>query len=120
IAVTGKSQSTASVCGTYATRCRARAIGSPKMLTLPMSVRIKPRIALSSVLLPAPLGPMIPTDCPGATSSDTARNTDLPSYDTETLRTASAAGGVDRVGASTFFMGRLGAGLGAWGLGLGF
>ena len=42
------------------------------MSTWPASGRMKPHKTFSSVVLPAPFGPMTPTTSPGATVSDTA------------------------------------------------
>jgi hypothetical protein len=47
----------------------------PPMVTLPVLGAAVPVISLSSVLLPAPLMPMMPTASPGWTSKSMPRNT---------------------------------------------
>ena len=67
-------------------RCRdgrARAAGSasrsrPSKAILPAAGVTVPEIALNSVVLPAPLGPTIATNCPSATVSDTPRSAASP------------------------------------------
>src|SRR5664280_295777 len=55
---------------------RLRSTGSPPMVRRPVSAETSPVARRMSVLLPAPLGPITPTTCPGATAklmSSTAR-----------------------------------------------
>src|SRR5258708_34411117 len=73
-------------CGTYPTPRFASSSGgwfvtsaSPSMI-LPSVTRRMPTRLLSSVLLPAPLGPMMATISPGPTASDTSRMTGTPPY----------------------------------------
>ena len=46
--------------------------------TSPSSGRMKPHRTLSSVVLPAPFGPMTPMTCRGGTASDTASSAVSP------------------------------------------
>jgi hypothetical protein len=72
---TGKSQSTTSRWGTQAMRRRAFEADWPKSDTVPLTSGTMPRMALSSVLLPPPLGPMTPMTCPRSMSAETPRRT---------------------------------------------
>ena len=47
---------------------------SPQKLTLPVSALTAPVIEKSSVDLPAPLGPTMPTNSPSSTAIETPRN----------------------------------------------
>jgi len=47
-------------------------IGRPAKTTRPLRSGTTPVMAISSVVLPAPLAPMIATSSPGPTSSDTS------------------------------------------------
>src|SRR5216684_7502887 len=71
-------------CGTYPTPRRASSSGAlpvtssaPSTMWPPSKRRIPTRL-LSSVLLPAPLGPMTATTSPGPTEMDTSRITGAP------------------------------------------
>src|SRR5260370_18041578 len=73
-------------CGTYPTPRFASSSGgwfvtsaSPSMSLALVTGRMPTRL-LSSVLLPAPLGPMMATISPGPTASDTSRMTGTPPY----------------------------------------
>src|SRR6476620_1972838 len=73
-------------CITSRTPCRATRSGAhppirvPPTVTLPLFGLISPDIVLSSVVLPAPLGPSSSTSCPASSSSDTSRSTVIRSY----------------------------------------
>jgi hypothetical protein len=77
-AVTGKSASRASVCGTYPVPERASAGALPSTRAVPPSTGTKPRIDLISVDLPAPFGPTSASFCPAASSMLTSVSTGLP------------------------------------------
>ena len=70
---------TLSVCGTKAApistrRCAGKPVTSPSLKRMvPLDTVIMPKIALSSVDLPAPLGPMIVTISPGSTYIEVPR-----------------------------------------------
>src|SRR5580698_3959880 len=58
------------------------------MITWPSSGRMKPHSTFSSVVLPAPFGPMTPTTWRGGTASDTALSAVRPPKRTLTSRTS--------------------------------
>src|SRR3974390_3610320 len=62
----------------------------PLRVTEPEAGVTSPVIRLNSVVLPAPLGPMISRRSPGATPSVTPQVTRRPPYDLHRLRTPSA------------------------------
>ena len=69
-------------------RASASRGGSPLMRTSPSTRRAgTPTSARSSVLLPAPLAPATPSDCPARRSNDTPRKTCRPPYCTARSRT---------------------------------
>jgi hypothetical protein len=53
----------------------ARVTSSPSNTTLPRRAGVRPRIARSVVVLPAPLGPSSATTSPAATPSETPNST---------------------------------------------
>src|SRR5712671_158932 len=94
--VTGNSQSTASACGRYATARAADPGGPPRTDKVPDVGRMRPAISLSSVLLPAPLGPMTARSEPWRTVSDTSSRAIRRPYAADTWSTTTdepAAGG---------------------------
>ncbi len=62
----------------------------PSMNTAPVFGRVRPEITLNSVVLPAPLGPMMPVTAPASAVRFTPVNAAMPPNSTETLRTSSA------------------------------
>jgi hypothetical protein len=75
--------------GQPASRCGRRSRQRrPSMSTWPSSGRMKPHKTFSSVVLPAPFGPMTPTTWRGGTVSDTALSAVRPPKRTLTSRTS--------------------------------
>src|SRR4051812_17099454 len=68
----------------------------PPRNTSPAASDANPDTALSRVVLPAPLGPMMPRISPGATVSDTLSTAVTPPKRTVTPR-ASSASGIDEL-----------------------
>lgn len=66
---------------------RSPCTGSPTTWTVPADARASPEMALSSVLLPAPLGPITPKVSPRATSKETEFTATSPPKRTVTSRT---------------------------------
>src|SRR5258706_15891390 len=63
----------------------------PSYSTRPPSTRTSPLIRLNSVVLPAPLGPRMPSVSPASTASEIASVTFSPPYDLLTACSASRA-----------------------------
>jgi hypothetical protein len=64
----------------------------PPSTTTPPSAGVNPDTTSNSVVLPAPLGPMIPTISPGATARSTASRARMPPKLRDSSRTSRAAG----------------------------
>jgi len=73
--VIGKSQSTDSRCGTYATRSSADEPVAPATRTVPESAGTRPSAARSNVDLPAPFGPTIAQSLPAGKAASTSHST---------------------------------------------
>ena len=86
---------TAADCGTYAIRCEVSLVvmewtGTPLIATCPLVGFVRPAIVRSSVVLPAPLGPMMPTTCPAGHMRLTSLTSVLPRVTTVTARASMA------------------------------
>src|SRR5689334_16465533 len=66
-------------------------MSTPRNRTRPASGRRKPLMTSNSVVLPAPLGPMMPTISSSLTSSETSRSALMPPKLTEQPSTSSTA-----------------------------
>ena len=72
-----------------ASRCGLMSGRRPPNCTSPASGRMKPHKTFSSVVLPAPFGPMTPSTCRGGTASETASSAVSPPKRTVTSCTSS-------------------------------
>ena len=68
-----------------------RGRGSPRQWIVPRSGLTKPQMALNSVVLPAPFGPITPSTSPRETWSDTSRSAVNPANRTVTPSTRNSA-----------------------------
>src|SRR6516165_6541816 len=73
-------------------------MSAPSASTWPPITLARPRIALSSVVLPAPLGPTTATSWPAWTLTSIPRSTGTSPYPADSARVASAAVSADDIG----------------------